>query len=294
MSPSLSPVELHSTEKANRIPAAMGFVADAAGVVAFALAGVKVVALVLGAVAVLLGAYLIVKQWGRPFRTAALRAVLILAVGIGIVGVVVDHQFSSLARVPLATGVGASPQRSDVSTPQASIGAASPSQTASSSVGGATPTAGAGEEAQSASPSIAASPDANSPLTSANLGDPRQGKMTNANGFGTATQVAINTKTFMYGLSGCKTICSIATSDFNLSRSYSTLTARLGVLDTSRTGGVAHIQILADGNVIESKAVQLGASYDIRVSVKNVLRLQFVESNDGGVVAAVGDPTVIP
>ena len=51
---------------------------------------------------------------------------------------------------------------------------------------------------------------------------------------------------------GCRITCSTATSDFNLGRSFSTLTARLGVLDSSKSGGSAHIQILADGNVIVS------------------------------------------
>lgn len=33
-----------------------------------------------------------------------------------------------------------------------------------------------------------------------------------ANGFGTANQVAINAKTFVYGLSGCQSSCGSATS----------------------------------------------------------------------------------
>src|SRR6266545_2284099 len=74
--PPVSPVETPPTKNANRIPAALGFVADAAGVVAFVLAGVKVIALVLGVVAVLFGVYLIASRWGRPFRLAALGAVV--------------------------------------------------------------------------------------------------------------------------------------------------------------------------------------------------------------------------
>jgi hypothetical protein len=144
------------------------------------------------------------------------------------------------------------------------------------------------------SPSVTVSDDVNSGATPVDLGDSRQSLLATVNGFGTANQLAINAKTFVYGLSGCKISCVSATSDFNLRRSFSVLTARLGVLDTSRAGGSAHIQLIADGVVIESKTVQLGSSYDIRLPVKNVLRLQFVESNDAGVIAAVGDPTVAP
>jgi len=280
----VSPVETPPTKNANRIPAALGFVADAAGVVAFVLAGVKVIALVLGVVAVLFGVYLIASRWGRPFRLAALGAVVILAVGASIVGGVVGHGLSGATRASSTNGA-------DATT--GSSGMPSTSNTASPSAAG-TPTAVPGARVQSGGPSPTDSQDVNSPLASVNLGDPRASMMTNANGFGKATQVTINAKVFTYGLSGCQIACSTATSDFNLGRSYSTLTARLGVRDDSRAGGSAHVQIVADGNTIESKDVRLGVSYDIRVSVKNVLRLQFVESNDGGVIAAVGDPIVTP
>jgi len=143
-------------------------------------------------------------------------------------------------------------------------------------------------------PAPGASDAVNSAATPVDLGDSQQGIMASVNGFGTANQIAINAKTYVYGLSGCKISCGSATIDFNLRRSYSVLTARLGVLDSSNAAGSAHIQILADGVVIESKSVKLGVSHEVRVSVKNVLRLQFIESNDAGVVAAVGDPTVTP
>jgi hypothetical protein len=282
--PPVSPVEQPPTRNADRIPAALGLVADAAGVVAFLLAGVKVIALVLGIVAVLLGVYLIVGRWGKPFRFATLGAVVILAIGASIVGGVIGHGLSGATRAHGASGTDTTPGSGNTkSTPDT----ASPSATG-------TPTAVTGAPVQSASPSPADSQEVNSPLTPVNLGDPQTSIMTNANGFGKATQVTINAKVFTYGLSGCQIACGTATSDFNLGRSYSTLTARLGVRDSSRTGGSAHIQIVADGNTIESRTVQLGVSYDIHLSVKNVLRLQFVESNDGGVIAAVGDPIVAP
>jgi len=284
--PSRQLIEAPSTEKANRIPVTVGFVADVAGVVAFLLAGFKIIALVLGVVAALFGGYLIVRHWGRPFRSATLVAVVILSVGTGIIGVVIGHQLSRMSG-------GSSVSGADLSTPQSHGGTTSSPIGPSPSMGSAA-TVTPGGDVQSPSSSADTSPGVNSSATPVNLGDSRQGRLANANGFGTATQVTINAKTFMYGLSGCKIACGSATSDFDLGRSYSTLTARLGVLDSSRTGGSAHIQILADGKVVESKAVQLGVSFDIQISVKNVLRLQFVESNDGGVVAAVGDPTVIP
>jgi hypothetical protein len=288
--PSPSPIESPSNGKASRVPAAVGLLADVAGVVAFLLAGVKVIALVLGAVAILLGIYLIVARWGKPFRLASLGAVVILSIGTSIVGGVVGHQLSQNGATPAFGGVGGvSSPHAGTSAPGAGAGA---TESPSASMGGTDPSTDASP--RSASPSTSLSPDLNSSSTPANLGDPRQNLLTNANGFGTATGVTINAKTFTYGLSGCRIPCGSATSDFNLGRVYSTLTGRLGVLDSSRTGGSAHIQVIADGNVIASKTVQLGVSYDISVSVKNVLRLQFVESNDGGVVAAVGDPTVTP
>ena len=269
---------------AGRVTAGVGVVADVAGIVAFLLAGVKIVALVLGAVAVLLGVYLIVRRWGKPLRLGALGAVLILAVGTGIIGVVAGHNLGRAAGPAVPSSSGGLP--SALPTP---------------STAGSRPTgvdALASESATTPQPAGLASASSTGDLNTArapvNLGDSRQGLMTNANGFGPATQLTINAKAFDYGLSGCRIACSSATSDFNLGRSFSTFTARLGVLDSSRAGGSAHIQILADGKTIESKVVQLGVSYDLRLPMKEVLRLQFVESNDAGVIAAVGDPTVAP
>jgi serine/threonine protein kinase len=171
-----------------------------------------------------------------------------------------------------------------------------PSAPARSASTAAASSAAPGEFATSAaaSPSASRSPDIDSAAPPVNLGDSRQRMITSTNGFGPATQVTINAKTFTYGFSGCQIACQSASVDVDLGRSYSTLTARLGVRDSSKQGGSAHIQILADGKVIASETVRLGVSRDIQVSVKNVLRLQFVESNDGGVIAAVGDPTVTP
>lgn len=127
-----------------------------------------------------------------------------------------------------------------------------------------------------------------------NLGDFGSNVITSTNGFNRGNSIPINAKTFTYGFSGCQIPCSSATVDINLNRSFSTLTARLGVRDTSSASGSARIQVIADGKVIAVKTVRLGVSFDVKLSVKNVLRLRFVESNDGGVVAAIGDPTVTP
>jgi hypothetical protein len=145
-------------------------------------------------------------------------------------------------------------------------------------------------------PSSVASPTAPSGPGSppVNLGGDRTGMITSVNGFGQASSITINASTYTYGFTGCWGYCVNASADINLGRAYSRLTARLGVLDNSHATGTARIQVIADGAVIAVKTVHLGVSFDIDVSVTNVLRLQFIETNDGGVVAAIGDPTVTP
>ena len=126
------------------------------------------------------------------------------------------------------------------------------------------------------------------------LADPQgQSLITNRYNIDWATQVAINGKTYPFGYVDGSCFCASRSLDFNLSRAYSTFTARVGARDDSAPGS-AQIQVIADGVTLVSKSVALGTSYDVHVSVKNALRLRLVTIAKTGVIAAFGDPTVTP
>jgi hypothetical protein len=126
------------------------------------------------------------------------------------------------------------------------------------------------------------------------LADPEGQKLiTNRYNIDWDTQVAINGKTYPFGYVDGSCFCASRSLDFNLSRTYSLFSARIGARDDSAPGS-AQIQVIADGVTLLSKSVTLGTSYDVRVSVKNALRLRLVTIAKSGVIAAFGDPTVTP
>ena len=128
-----------------------------------------------------------------------------------------------------------------------------------------------------------------------NLADPQgQNLITNRYNIDSATQVPINGKTYPFGYVDGSCFCASRSLDFNLSRAYSLFTGRIGARDDSSPGSQAQIQVIADGVTLLSKSVALGTSYDVRVSVKNALRLRLITIAKSGVIAAFGDPTVSP
>jgi serine/threonine protein kinase len=109
------------------------------------------------------------------------------------------------------------------------------------------------------------------------------------------SQVAINTKVFDtafvydFGDNGPTTI------DLNLERGFSMFTGRLGTVDSSPLGQSSTIKVVGDGKLLLTRTVALGVSFDVRVPVKNVLRLQITfGAHPGRFIPAIGDPTVLP
>jgi hypothetical protein len=133
------------------------------------------------------------------------------------------------------------------------------------------------------------------PAATVNLADPDGQKLiaSRYNIVG-ATQVAINGKVYPFGYVDGACFCSSRSIDFDLSRAYSIFTARIGVRDDSAAGISAQVQVVVDGVTVTSKSVSLGTSYDVRVSVKNALRLRLVTIGKFNIVPAFGDPTVTP
>jgi hypothetical protein len=62
-------------------------------------------------------------------------------------------------------------------------------------------------------------------------------------------------------------------ADFNLSRQFSLMTARVGLIDRSSPGVSGDLTITADGRTIYSASFVLGQSEDLDLDVTNVLRV---------------------
>lgn len=85
--------------------------------------------------------------------------------------------------------------------------------------------------------------------------------------------------------------------DFNLSRTFKTFTARIGVVDTSPAACTAEIQVITDGKTVIDGAFSLGQSQDLSISVTGVLRLQVVVVNSANLdqcYGGLGNPNVSP
>jgi hypothetical protein len=115
--------------------------------------------------------------------------------------------------------------------------------------------------------------------------------------FSLGSEVRINGTTFPYGAytSACCSSTQVyeASIDFDLSRSYSLFTARLGVRDDTTGTNSVQIRVVGDGRELYSRSFALGQSEDVALSVTEVLRLRILVSGPLYTVrAAVGDPTV--
>lgn len=77
----------------------------------------------------------------------------------------------------------------------------------------------------------------------------------------------------------------------NVNRAYSSFEARLGVQDTSEVSS-AGVAVIADGATIFSKIVALKQSYDVKLPVAGVVRLEIkaFSPQPNGITFAVGDP----
>ncbi len=113
--------------------------------------------------------------------------------------------------------------------------------------------------------------------------------------------IGINGTTFAdaaegYGVPAVNTAEEV---DFNLSRSFTTFSGRVGVADTSPASCQVEIQILADGNPLLDQTFGLGASKDFSFSVTGILRIQvifakttdeYANGTDVPCFAALGEP----
>lgn len=121
------------------------------------------------------------------------------------------------------------------------------------------------------------------------------GRMVEKSGMYVESEVDINGVAARPGVETC-CYSSVQDSfiDFDLSRSFSTLTARVGVTDDSKATGTSRIQVIADGSVIFDQTFALGQSEDLELDVAGVLRVRFLFTGPGGTVkGAIGDPVVI-
>lgn len=105
----------------------------------------------------------------------------------------------------------------------------------------------------------------------------------------------INGKAFDAVLFG--TTCCAETQgyqDFDLSRAFTTLTGRVGLMDRSDPAIAGRIQLIADGSVIYDREFTLGQSEDIVLTVTQVLRLRVRFLGDlERVYPAIGGLTVL-
>lgn len=81
--------------------------------------------------------------------------------------------------------------------------------------------------------------------------------------------------------------------DFNLSRSFRSFKARVGVTDTSRPGEPNTIRVLADGRTVYENVFELGSSDELDIDVTGVLRLRVeITGRFFRAKGAIGDPVV--
>jgi hypothetical protein len=110
--------------------------------------------------------------------------------------------------------------------------------------------------------------------------------------------IAINGQQYPFGAYGQGSPQSSTPEeiDFDLSRSFKTFTARIGVIDTSPANCSAEIQVITDGTTVVDSTFSLGQSKDLSLNVSGVLRLQIVVVNSNGYqcYGGLGNPNVAP
>lgn len=82
-------------------------------------------------------------------------------------------------------------------------------------------------------------------------------------------------------------------ADYNLGRRWSTLTATIGVDDTSSASATTTFTVHLDGEPAVTETLALGETRDIEVDVRDVLRLRIeVESDANGIYPVWADPAL--
>ncbi|WP_017587031.1 protein kinase domain-containing protein [Nocardiopsis ganjiahuensis] len=91
----------------------------------------------------------------------------------------------------------------------------------------------------------------------------------------------------------CRT-CSAKWAEYDLSRSWDTFTATLGLDDNSKSGESVTFTVRTDGESASTETLTLGETVDIEVNVTDVLRLRLeIETEGGGDIYPVwADPTL--
>ncbi len=79
----------------------------------------------------------------------------------------------------------------------------------------------------------------------------------------------------------CRT-CKAKWVEYNLSRSWGTFTATLGLDDTSKSGESVTFTVRTDGESVSTETLTLGETVDIEVDVTDVLRLRLEIASEGG------------
>lgn len=83
----------------------------------------------------------------------------------------------------------------------------------------------------------------------------------------------INGRTYARSLKG-STYCGEQWEDFNLSRRHRRFVSTVGMDDTSRSGSAARFEVFADGRLIHTVDLGIGATRQVDVDVTNVFRLR--------------------
>lgn len=87
--------------------------------------------------------------------------------------------------------------------------------------------------------------------------------------------------------------CSMKWADYNLSRSWDTFTATLGLDDVSTSGHSVTFTVYADGEAISTETLTLGETIDIEVDVGDVLRMRLeVEFDERDIYPVWVEPTL--